>query len=323
MRLGDLAAALPARLTGDPERLVSRVAELKTAGPGDLAVCIQRRFLPELRQTRAAAVLIDPRFASDVPSGCATLVADPAREAFTRALRLLNTAAPLARPALGVDPRAAVDPTARLGNGVCIGPFVYVGPGARLGDDVSLSAGSFVGAGAEIGPRTQIHPRASVLDACVVGADCLIGPGAVIGATGFGLDAGGRLPHVGRVVLEDAVTIGANTCIDRATLGDTHIGRGAHLDNLVQVGHNARIGAGAVLCGQVGLAGGAMVEAGVVLGGQVGVAGGAIVGRGARVAAQSGVTQSLPPAGEYSGHPAEPNRPRLRRIARLRRLVEP
>ena len=323
MRLGDLAAALPARLTGDPERLVSRVAELNAAGPGDLALCIQRRFLPELRHTRAGAVLIDPRFAADVPDGCAVLAADAPREALSRSLRLLNVPEPLARPAPGIDPRAAVDPTASLGSGVRIGPFVFVGPGARLGDDVSPSAGSFVGAGAEIGARTVLHPRATVLDACVVGADCLIGPGAVVGATGFGLDAAGRLPHVGRVVIEDAVTLGANTCVDRATLGETRIGRGAHLDNLVQVGHNARVGAGAVLCGQVGLAGGAVVEAGVVLGGQVGVAGGAVVGRGARVAAQSGVTHSLPAGGEYSGHPAEPNRPRLRRIARLRRLVEP
>jgi UDP-3-O-[3-hydroxymyristoyl] glucosamine N-acyltransferase len=323
VRLGDLAAALPARLSGDPERTVSRVTALTAAGPGDLAVCIQRRFLPELRQTRATAVLIDPRFVAAVPEGCASLSTSAPRDAFTRSLRLLNVATPFARPGAGIDARAAVDPTAILGEGVSVGPFVYIGPGARLGDAVALSAGCFVGAGAEIGARTVLHPRAVVMDACVVGADCLIGPGAVVGATGFGLDAAGRLPHLGRVVIEDAVTLGANTCVDRATLGETHIGRGAHLDNLVQVGHNARVGAGAVLCGQVGLAGGAVVEAGAVLGGQAGVAGGAIVGQGARVAAQSGVTQNLAPEAEYSGHPAEPNRPRLRRIARLRRLVEP
>ncbi len=322
LTLGALAQAIGATLEGDATRTVDAVVPLETAGPGDVAVCIEARYRSALPGCKAAAVLVDAAWAALVPPGVVRLVSDTPRASFGKALRLLNTAPCPGLPAPGVDPRAAVAASAELADDVHVGPFATICDGAKLGPGVRVGAYAFVGPGAVLGARTVLLPRATVLDGCTVGADCLLGAGSVIGGPGFGLDAAGRLPHVGTVVIEDGVTLGANTCVDRATLGETRIGAGAQIDNLVQIGHNARVGAGAVLCGQVGLAGGAVVEAGAVLGGQAGVNGGATVGAKARVAAQSGVTKSLAAGGDYSGHPAEPNRVRLKRLAALRRLAE-
>ena len=161
--------------------------------------------------------------------------------------------------------------------------------------------------------------NAVILAGATIEHHCWIGPGAVIGSDGFGLDAQGRLAHIGRVVIGAEVTIGANTCIDRGTLGETRVGAHTHIDNLVQIGHNAEVGSGVVLCGQVGVAGSAVIGDGAVIGGQAGVAQHARVGHGCRVAAQSGVTRHLKGPGTYSGHPAEPDQERLRRIARVRK----
>jgi UDP-3-O-[3-hydroxymyristoyl] glucosamine N-acyltransferase len=322
VRLGDLAEALTARVEGDPDVEVDRVCAPETAMAGALAIGIERRYRAVVRETRASAVLLDATAPLVTPDGCVRLLATRPREAFARALRLLNAPDLPGLPAPGVDARAAVDPTACVGPGARIGPFAVVGARASLGDDVVVGAGAYIGADAVIGARTVLAPRAVVLDGCLIGADCLLGPGATVGAVGFGLDAAGRLPHHGLVVIEDDVTLGANTCVDRATLGETRIGRGCHLDNLVQVGHNVRLGNEVVLCGQVGIAGGAHLEDGVVVGGQAGIAGHVTVGARTRIAAQSGVTRSLPAGGVYSGHPAEPNAARLRRVARLRRLAD-
>jgi len=322
VRLGDLAETLNARVEGDPDVEVHRVCTPETAAAGALAIGIERRYRSAVRETRASAVLLDAAAPLATPEGCVRLLAARPREAFARALRLLNAPALPALPGPGVDARAAVDPTAHLAPGTRIGPFAVVGARVSLGDDVVVGAGAYIGADATIGARTVLAPRAVVLDGCRIGADCLLGPGATIGAIGFGLDAAGRLPHHGIVVIEDGVTLGANTCVDRATLGETRIGRGCHIDNLVQIGHNVRLGRGVVLCGQVGIAGGAHLEDEVVVGGQAGIAGHVTVGARARIAAQSGVTRSLPAGGIYSGHPAEPNTSRLRRVARIRHLVD-
>jgi UDP-3-O-[3-hydroxymyristoyl] glucosamine N-acyltransferase len=323
MRLHALAAAIGARLDGPDDPEVQGVAELPQAGPGDLAALFEPRWRRFAAGTRAAAAVVTPALADLLPPGCARLVCEDARDAWGRALRALFPGPEIALPPPGVDPRAAVDPSATIAADARVGPFCFVGPGAVVAEGAALCAGAYVGAGARIGPGAVLHPHAVVLDRCVVGAGARLGSGAVVGSPGFGLDAAGRVPQVGIAVIEDAVTLGAHTCVDRATVGETRVGAGSHLDNLVQVGHNARVGRGAVLCGQVGVAGGAVIDDGAVLGGQAGVNGHVTVGARARVAAQAGVTKSLPAGGEYSGHPAEPNRERLRREARLRRLVTP
>lgn len=319
MRLDALARHLDARLDGPADRDVSRVAALDGADPAALVGLFERRHRRAAAATAAGAAIVTPALAEHLPDGCARLIHPDGRAAWQRALRLLHPRPALCPPPVGIDPRAAVDDTAEVDGTARVGPFAVIGAGARVEADAVVGAFALVGPGAHVGRGATLAARASLLDGCAVGADAWIGPGAVIGSVGFGLDGGGRLPHVGVAVIGEGATIGANTCVDRATVGRTEIGAGAHLDNLVQIGHNARIGPGAVLCGQVGIAGGAVIEAGVVIGGQAGVAGHVTVGRGVRLAAQSGVTRSLATPGDYSGHPAEPNRERLRRLARLRR----
>jgi UDP-3-O-[3-hydroxymyristoyl] glucosamine N-acyltransferase len=321
-----LARALGAQLFGLESQEIQGVAALDAAGPTDLVGLFEPRWRAAGRHTRAGAALVTEALAHHLPAHTSRLVladADAARAAWGRALRLLHPRPSVAPPPPGIDARAAVDGTASVHPSAAIGPFVVVGAGAKILSDVAVFAGAYVGAGVELGAGCVLHPGAVVLDGCVLGAGVFVGARAVIGSPGFGLDAQGRVPHIGRVVVGAGASIGAGTCIDRGTVGDTVVGAGAHLDNLVQVGHNAYVGENAVLCGQVGLAGGARVEAYAVLGGQAGVAGGVVVGRAARVAAQSGVTRSLPAGGTYSGHPAEENTVRLRRLVRLKRLASP
>lgn len=321
MRLDALAQAVGARLVGPDDRVVTRAAPLDGAGPSHLSALLEPRWRSAAAHTRAGAVVVSPALADHLPADVARLVAEDARGAWGRALRCLHPAPVVRPPPIGAHPTAVVDPTATVDPSARVGPFVVIGAEAVVEAGATLHAHVVVGAGARIGARATLHPGATVLDACGVGADALLGVRAVVGGVGFGLDAEGRVPHTGTVEIGAGATLGAHTCVDRATVGVTRVGPGAHLDNLVQVGHNATIGAGVVLCGQVGVAGGATIEDGAVLGGQVGVTGHVTVGAGARVAAQSGVTRSLPGGAEYSGHPAEPNRVRLRRIARLRALV--
>jgi len=315
-----LAAAIGAILQGEPAT-ISGAASLASATSDHVAPLLCARWRKHAGSTRAAAVVCTAELAGALPPATTRLVATDARDAWGRAVRALHPRPTIEPPPRGVHPLAAVDPTASVDPTARVGPFVTIGPGATIGPRVVLSAHTHVGAGARLGPDTTLHPHAAVLDGCTLGARVLLCTGASIGSPGFGIDAAGRLPHLGAVRIDDDVTIGAQTCVDRGALDDTHIGRGAHLDNLVQVGHNAHVGPGALLCGQVGLAGGARVEAGAVLAGQAGVERYTTVGRDARVAAKSGVTRDLPAGGTYSGFPAEPNRDRLRREARLRRLA--
>ena len=323
MRLDDLAARIGARLAaGHPAREISAIRSLDTAGSIELAGLFERRYATPARSTAAGAVVTSPALSTYRPDQCAILLADDPRAAWSAALRLLHPRPAIAPPPIGIDPRAAIDPSAEVDARARIGPFCVVGSRAYIADGVAMHAGAHVGAGAVIGTAAILHPHAVVHDGCLVGARVWLGTGAVIGSPGFGLDDAGRLPHIGIVVLEADVTVGAHTCVDRGTIGETRVGAGAHLDNLIQVGHNAQIGRGAILCGQVGIAGGAVIGDFSVIGGQAGVNGHVTIGARARIAAQAGVTKSLPGGADYSGHPAEPNRARLRRLARLQRLAD-
>ncbi|MFN3198677.1 MAG: UDP-3-O-(3-hydroxymyristoyl)glucosamine N-acyltransferase [Bradymonadia bacterium] len=320
--LAALSAALGLPCPGSPDLVLNAVAPLESAGPRDLVGLFEPRWRGSAQATHGAVALTTPTLRHHLPSSTLALVHEDARALWGKALRLIYPGPSLQPPPVGIHPSAVVDPTARVSPAACIGPLVVIGPFCEIYDHVALYPGVVLGHGVSIGRGTHVHPRAMLLDDTQVGARVIIGPGAVLGAVGFGLDAQGLQPHVGRVRVENGATLGAQTCVDRATVGETIIGADAHLDNLVQVGHNATIGPGAVLCGQVGIAGGAHIEGGVVLGGQAGVAGHVTVASGVRVAAQSGVTRPLTHPGEFSGHPAEPNHKRLRREAWWRREAD-
>ena len=299
------------------------VSTLEDAGPRHLAALFDRRYVDSARRTRAGAVIVRSGLADCLPPHTVPLIAPDASAVWSRAIRLLHPSPTFRRPSMGRHPSAAVDADAVVNPSARIGALCIIEAGAHISADAILHGGVFVGAGAYIGDHVELLPRTVIMDGVRVERGARIGPGAVIGGPGFGLDADGPIPHIGGVVVGAHATIGANACVDRGQVGETIIGEGAHLDNLVQVGHGVQIGSGVVICGQAGIAGSARIEPGVVIGGQAGVADHVHIHAGVRVAAQSGVTRDLVKGGDYSGHPAEPNRQRLRRVARLKRLVDP
>ena len=208
----------------------------------------------------------------------------------------------------GVHPSAVVDPSATLGKNVAVGPLCTVAKDARVGDNTTLVAGVFVGEAATVGTDCLIYPNVTVREATVIGDRVILQPGVVLGADGFGYAKNGsihhKVPQIGRVVIEDDVELGANTCIDRATTGETRIKRGTKVDNLVQVAHNVVMGENCVVAAQVGISGSTEVGHGVVIGGQAGVGGHIVIGDRAIVGAQGGVTKDVAPNRIVSGYPA-------------------
>ncbi|HEU5249564.1 MAG TPA: UDP-3-O-(3-hydroxymyristoyl)glucosamine N-acyltransferase [Thermoanaerobaculia bacterium] len=318
--LAELAAAVDGRVAGDPNVRLSGVRSLEDAGPHDLSWVAGERRGPLARRSAAGAVLAPSEAAAGGKP--AVLVDSPA----LALARWLELRLPARRHLPGVARGARVHSTARLGRGASVAPGATVGAGARIGARTRISEGAFVGDGAEIGDDCVVHPNAVVREGCVVGSRCTIHSGAVVGSDGFGYVWDGRahrkIPQVGIVRVGDDVEIGANAAIDRATLGETRIGRGTKIDNLVQIGHNVVVGEDVILCGQAGIAGSARIEDRATLAGQVGVNDHVTVGRGAIATGQAGVTGSIAPGEVVSGMPAAPHREFLRRAALVARLPE-
>jgi UDP-3-O-[3-hydroxymyristoyl] glucosamine N-acyltransferase len=296
------------------------VGALEQAGPGDLSFLASPRYAPQLQATRASAVVVAPGQESALPR---LLSANP-QLAFARAVALLCPPAP---PAAGVHPSAQVHPTAELGAGVHVGALAVVGARVRVGERTVIHPHVVLYDDVVVGTDCQLHSGVQVRERCRLGDRVVVQNGAVIGGDGFGFarDGHGRyhkFPQVGTVVIEDDVEIGALTAIDRAALGETRIGRGSKLDNLVQVGHSVSVGSDTVLCGQVGIAGSSRVGSNVTLAGQVGVAGHLTIGDGVVATAQSGIPSSVEPGALVSGYPAIDNRAWLKSSAVFVRLPE-
>lgn len=318
--LDEIAGVAGGKLSGPGDLLMTGIAPLAEAGPGDLSFVAGPRHLRDAQTTRAGALIVSRE--EDAAGRPAVVVGNP----LVALSRILEHLIPETRPAAGVSDRALVSPRARLGKDVSVGPGAVVEEEAVLGDRVVLSANVFVGRGAVLGDDTVVLAGAVIAHGCRVGAQCRIFPGAVIGAEGFGYVWDGqrhrRIPQVGIVVLEDEVDVGANSCIDRSTLTETRIGRGTKIDNLVQIGHNVVVGEHSIICGQTGVAGSARIGSRVTLAGQVGVGDRRIVGDGATVTAQGGVMRDVDPGSVVSGMPAEPHTDFLRREAAADRLPE-
>ncbi len=320
MKLRDLAERLGCELRGDGEAEVGGVAGLEQAGPGDVTFLANPRYSVHLASTRAGAVILAPGHEAPVPC----LVAENPYLAFARAVAILN---PPPRPAPGVHASAQVDPTAVLGAGVHVGALAVVGPGTRVGARSVLHPHVVLYEGVELGDDCVLHSGVQVRERCRLGHRVVVQNGAIVGGDGFGFarDGQGRyhkFPQVGIVVVEDDVEIGALTAIDRAALGETRVGRGTKLDNLVQVGHSVTIGEDTVLAGQVGIAGSTRVGSRVTLAGQVGVAGHLTIGDDVIATAQTGIPGSLEKGAVVSGYPAIENRAWLKSSALFARLPE-
>jgi UDP-3-O-[3-hydroxymyristoyl] glucosamine N-acyltransferase len=318
-----LAAASGARL-GDSEegaRLIRDVAALETAGPDELSFFDNRKYLDAFLRSRAGAAFVDEEAAARAPSGMVPLVSDEPYKAYARAAQLFYP-----EPAVvgGRAPSALISPTAIVPEDCEIGPNVVIGPGARLGNRCRIAASSTLGAGVEIGDDCRIAANVT-LSHCLIGARVVLHPGARIGQAGFGFApdpaAPVKIPQLGRVVIGDDVEIGASTTIDRGSGGDTVIGAGSMIDNLVQIGHNVVLGRCCILAGQVGISGSTRLDDFVMVGGQGGLAGHLHIGRGARIAAKSGVMRDVAAGATVCGIPAVPITEFMRQTALLHRLA--
>jgi len=318
LTLQAVADLVGGRVSGAGDRMVRAVAPLDQAGPSHLSFLTSARYLDEFRASAAGGVLLAAEFAG-VEGGPAdrVVVADPAGAMATLVARLH----PAEVAAAGIDPTARLGPRVRLGQDVAIGAYAVLGADVRLGDRVRLGAGTVIEDGVEIGDDTILAPRVVCGTGTRIGRRCRIKAGAVLGGAGFGYVSGReghhRVPHAGGCLIEDDVDIGANTCVDRGSIGDTVVGAGSRIDNLVQVGHNVRIGRHCLLMAQVGVAGSARIGDRVILAGQAGISGHIRIGDGARIAAQSGVVGSVPAGADYGGYPARPHREWLRSHAVL------
>lgn len=303
MKLGDIAARLGCDLQGDGTVEITAVAPIEDAPAGTLTFVANPRYRPYLKTTHAAAVIVAATEA-DVP-----LPALRARDpylAFAQALELFYVAPP---QQVGIHPTAQVASTAQIGRNAAIGPYSVVGEGAVLGDDARLDAHVVIYPEVRIGNEFRAYANVTVRERVIIGDRVTLQSGCVIGGDGFGyvLGADGqarKIVQAGTVVIEDDVEIGANSTVDRATVGATLIRRGAKLDNLVMVAHGCTIGEGSALAAQVGLSGSTRVGRFVRMGGQVGSAGHLTIGDGAQVAAQSGVPNDVPPGAIVGGYPA-------------------
>lgn len=322
MRLREIASALGARL--DPagaDLEISGVAGIEEAGSGQLTFVANQRYAPLARTTAAAAIIVAPDFpAVDTPM---LRVANPYL-AFARALELFY--APPKQES-GVHATAVIHATAKIGQGASIGPYVVVGKDVTIGDGCVLMPHVVIYEGARIGRNFMAHAHAVVREYCMVGDNVVLQNGAVIGGDGFGFakdDAGAwkKIVQSGPAVIEDDVEVQVNACVDRASVGETRVRRGAKVDNLVQVGHGSKVGEHTLLCAQVGLAGSTDVGKNVILAGQVGVAGHCRIGDGAVATAQSGIPNDVDAGKVVSGYPAIENKQWLRCVAVFNRLPE-
>lgn len=305
---GELAAKLGAVLEGDPARVLTGVADLRAAGAGQVSFAGSPRYLPDVAASQAEAVIV-PQAAVIAAPKPALLRVPNADTAFAAACALFAPP-PVVLPR-GVHPQARVSPEAKLGQNVSVGAFAVVEAEAEIGAGTTLYPQTYVGHGVRLGRDCLLYPFASVRERCVLGDRVILHNGAVVGSDGFGytVDAQGvraKIPQTGIAVLEDDVEIGANTTIDRARFGETRVGRGTKVDNLVQIAHNCIIGEHSVLCAQSGMAGTTTLGKHVICAGQAGLAGHLAVGDGAVVGAQAGVSKDLPGGQMYLGAPAVP-----------------
>ena len=330
MTVSELTATLGGTLlSGGGDTAFTGCQSLAEAGPADLSFFGNEKYLPALRATRAGVVLVPDAvpegFASLVPQAALVAVPNPSL-AFAQVMARLAPPPPPFRP--GVHPTAAVAPGAEFdATRVSIGPHAVVEDGVRLGPGTSIGAGVFLGDGVVVGADCLLHPRVTVMRQCRLGDRVILHPGVVIGADGFGFEqmADGRrekIAQTGTVVIDDDVEIGANSCVDRARFGQTRIGAGTKIDNLVQIAHNVSIGRNCVIAGQTGVAGSTRLHDGVTLAAQVGIAGHLEIGSGVVITGQSGVGKSMLQPGVYMGDRAEPIRRMLRIMAAVHQLPE-
>jgi UDP-3-O-[3-hydroxymyristoyl] glucosamine N-acyltransferase len=322
MKLKELADKLSARLDPpDADAEVSSVGSIESALPGQITFAVNAKFLPLALATKASALIVEEKFpALEKP----TLRTNNPQFAYARAVELLHV---LPQEKRGIHPTAVIDPSARIAANASIGACVVIGADVEIGENCTLLPQVVIYSGVKIGKNFFAHSHVSIRENCEIGNNVLLHNGVVIGSDGFGFakdDSGNwyKIPQTGRVVIEDDVEIQANSCVDRASLGETRIGRNTKIDNLSQVAHNCIIAENSMLCAQVGLAGSTEIGKNVILAGQVGVAGHCKIGDGVIVTAQSGTHGDIPAGSMVSGSPAFDHKQWLRSVTAFMKLPD-
>lgn len=324
MKLSELAERTDARVEGDADLEIKGAAGLDIAAAGDVTFLANKRYTPQVERTRASAIFVGEDAQISREDIALLRTRDPYL-AYTRALILFHPE-PAHEPF--IHPSAVIDATARVNEDAWIGANVVIGRDVEVASRVRIYPNATVYDGVRIGAGSVIHSGVQLREGTILGERVIVHNNAVIGSDGFGFakDEAGhwlKIPQTGRVIVEDDVEIGANTAIDKASVGETRIGRGTKIDNLVQVGHSCAVGEDTLLCGQVGLAGSTKVGDRVILAGQVGVGGHLTIGDDAVLMAQAGVFYDVPPGSVYSGGiPAFDHKESLRTMAAIRKLTE-
>ena len=321
MKLAEIASVLGATLdNADPDAEITGVAGIEAAGPGQITFVANPKYAAAAKTTAAAAVIV----AEDFPAiSTGMLRSKNPYLAFARAISLFYQS-PLYEA--GVHPTAVIAPTARIGKQAHVAAYVVIDEDVEIGDDAVLLPHVVIYRGARIGKHFFAHAHAVVREHCILGDNVILQNGAIVGCDGFGFARDGdhweKITQSGPAVLDSDIEVQANSCVDRASIGETRIGRGVKIDNLVQVGHGSAVAEHTLLCSQVGLAGSTVVGKNVILAGQVGVAGHCNIGDGVVVTAQSGTHGDIPAGAMVSGSPAFDHKEWLRAVGIFNRLPE-
>ncbi len=304
-----IAELIGGEVSGNPETLVSKLCKIEEGEEGALTFLANPKYEPYIYDTKASVVIVNKDFKPEkpLPDACTLIVTADAYMGFTRLLEAYDT---YRNSKTGIHPQSFVAESAKIGKDVYIGPFVSIGENCVIGNNVKIHAHTSIGDFCEIDDFSTLHSNVAVYHSCVIGKNCIIHSGVSIGADGFGFapeEGNGfkKIPQIGNVRIDEEVEIGANTCIDRATIGSTHIHRGVKIDNLVQIAHNVVVGENTIIVSQTGIAGSTKIGKNCLIGGQVGIVGHLNIADGVKIAAQSGVGSSIAEPGSIvQGSPA-------------------
>jgi UDP-3-O-[3-hydroxymyristoyl] glucosamine N-acyltransferase len=321
----DISFMLNGTVEGDPSVTVSQLAKIEEAAAGSLSFLANPKYEQYLYSTNASLVIVNNDLVLDGPVKATLIRVENAYSAFSVLLERYNT---IKLNKSGIEQPSFVHPSATVGEGCYIGAFAYIGPGVKLGNNCKIYPHAYIADNVTIGDNVTLFPGAIIYFDCVIGNNVIIHSGAIIGSDGFGFapkpdGTYSKISQIGNVILGDDVEIGANTTIDRATMGSTIIHKGVKLDNLIQIAHNVEIGSNTVVAAQTGISGSTKVGENVILGGQVGVVGHINIAKGSQVQAQSGISRSIAEENKkWMGSPATPYNNHMRSQVVINRLPE-